>query len=281
MRKADLHIHTTVSDGRYSPSDVVREAVNRNLGMIAITDHDTFEGYFEANETAKDLDIEVIPGVEITSEFHDRECHLLAYGFDTENEEMVQFMQDQKMIRIDRAKKIVQNLKKLGFDVSYDEVRAEAGVKGVVARPHIAKVMIQKGYAANHREVFIRYLGNHAKAYYKCEYRTVKEIIDIVHSAGGIVILAHPGKNYSNNELKEFVDAGINGFEYIHPSHNYDLQRKYEQLAGEHGLLISGGSDFHGTKFEDQYNFGVIAINIQTARHVLAECHFDNHTVST
>lgn len=249
--------------------------------MISITDHDSFEGYFEALEEARGYDIEVIPGVEITSEFHGRECHVLAYGFDTENDEMIHFMHNQKKIRIDRAKKIVDNLNKLGFDVSYDEVRAEAGVNGVVARPHIAKVMIQKGYAANHREVFIRYLGNHAKAYHKCEYRTVKEIIDIVHAAGGIVILAHPGKNYSDNELKEFVDAGIDGFEYIHPSHNYKLQKKYEHLAGEYGLLISGGSDFHGTKFEDQYNFGVVAITVKTARHVLSECGIIDRAVSS
>lgn len=280
MRKADLHIHTTVSDGRLSASEIVAEAVKRELGIISITDHDSYEGYFEAVKAAELLDLEVVPGSEITSEFHERECHLLAYGFDVEDEGMVNLMKTQKFIRIGRAKKIIDKLNKLGFDVSYDEVRAEAGIKGVVARPHIAKVMIRKGYASNHREVFMRYLGNHAKAYHKCEYRSVKEIIDIIHNAGGVTILAHPGNNYSDKELREFIDYGIDGFEYIHPSHNYNLQRKYEQLTRENGLIKSGGSDFHGTKFDDHFNFGVVAINIQVARHVMASCNRNNRIVS-
>jgi predicted metal-dependent phosphoesterase TrpH len=268
LKKADLHIHTTASDGRLTPGEIVNLASQKDLEIISITDHDTIKGYKEALPEAEKSGIELIPGVEITSDYEDEECHLLAYCFDLDNEKLTDFLNAQSKIRIDRAGKIIERLNKLGFDITYDEVKAMAG-RGVITRPHIAAVMVEKGFVSNPKEAFIRYLGNHAPAYYKCDYKSVEEVIHLVHDANGVVILAHPSKNYSDSDLDNFIRLGIDGFEYIHPSHDYVLQKKYEQLAEKNNLLKTGGSDFHDTKFDDKLNFGVIAVNTSIAKHLV------------
>lgn len=280
MKKSDLHIHTTASDGKLTPKQIVELAQERELELISITDHDTIGGYEEAKTEGLKRGIEVIPGVEITSDFKDEECHILAYCFDLNDSNMLSFLNDQSLIRVERAQKIIKKLNKLGFDITFDEVRAMAG-KGVIARPHIAAVLVEKGYVANYREAFIRYLGNHAPAYYKCKYKSVEEIISIVHDAGGVVILAHPGTHYSDHDLHEFIEMGIDGFEYIHPSHNYLLQKKYERLADKYGLLKTGGSDFHDIRFDEKINFGVIAINTKIARRLLEFSDDSKHIHTT
>lgn len=268
MKKSDLHIHTTASDGNLTPIEIVQLAEDRDLEIISITDHDTIKGFEEAEKEGQKRNIKVIPGVELTADYNDEECHILAYCFDVSDKKFLSFLSDQNKIRKNRAQIIIKNLNKLGFDITYDEVKSYAG-RGVITRPHIASVLVDKGYVANFREAFIRYLGNHAPAYYKCEYKSVKTIISIVHEAGGVVILAHPGSNYSDEDLQNFIKMGIDGFEYIHPSHNYFLQKKYEHLAEKNNLLKTGGSDFHDKRLDDNVNFGVIAVNTRIARRLI------------
>lgn len=271
IQKADLHIHSTASDGRLTPTEVVGEAVKRGLSLIALTDHDTTAGFPEARREAGRLGIEMVTGVEITSEYKDTECHILAYCFDPSNPVITKLLDEQRRIRITRAKQIIGNLNKMGFDITYDEVWAQARHSNI-ARPHIASVMLDKGYAGNFGEVFTKYIGNNAPAYHKCSYKTVEEISVLVQRAGGCTILAHPGDNYTYDDIEYFMNVGIDGFEYIHPSHSYFLQKKFETLAETNHLLKTGGSDYHGTKFGDEYNFGTVAVNITNAYHMLDFC---------
>ena len=268
MRKADLHIHTTISDGRLTPKQVVREASLRNLGIIAITDHDTIDGIPEAQKVADEEGVDLITGAEVTVDFNGKECHVLLYGFPYDDPKVHKFLKEQQKIRVYRAQKIVGNLKKLGFDISFDEVLARAGLGASIARPHIASVMVEKGYAGNTREVFLRYLGNNRPAYFKCEYRSVSDVAELARDTGSVLVLAHPGVYYSDKDLQVMLNAGIDGVEYVHPSHPYELQKKYRTWAEKHDLLISGGSDYHGFRYDDECNFGIVAISLQEAQRV-------------
>lgn len=269
--KADLHLHSSASDGNLAPAEVVREAAKKGLALIALTDHDTTAGLEEAESEAEKQHIRLLNGVEITSDYCDKECHLLAYCFDPAHAKIKRLLSDQQKIRIHRAKKIIQNLNEMGFDITFDEVWSYARHNNI-ARPHIASVMLDKGYAGNIREAFIKYLGNDAPAYHKCNYKSVEEITLLIRQAGGCTVLAHPANNYTNDDLDYFIKAGIDGFEYIHPSHTYFLQKKYETLADRNGLIKTGGSDYHGFRIDDDYNLGTVAVNVTIAYHMLDFC---------
>ena len=259
LPKADLHIHTTCSDGKLTPVQAVELAKARKLSALSITDHDTFKGYFEALPKAGELDIELIPGVEITSLFNGRESHILAYYFDVDSNYFKNFFMAQKQVRKERIKLIITVLNERGIDVTYDEVWAEANGANI-GRPHLAKILIQKGYASNIHEAFIRYLSYARLGEIETGYPDYKEVIDIVKSVGGACILAHPGRLYSSSEIGIFIKAGIDGLECIHPSHNWEYQKKYSELATKHSLLMTGGSDYHGGKDLAYSHLGVVTI---------------------
>ncbi|MDI6401730.1 PHP domain-containing protein [Balneolaceae bacterium ANBcel3] len=259
MYKADLHIHTQASDGKLSPPQVVDEALSRGIDVIAITDHDTITGVSIARKHAKGTGLQVIQGVEISTLFNGRECHLLAYAFE-DDEVISKLLGDQKKRRIMRAREIIKNLNKMGFDITWDDVIGEAGLSSV-GRPHIARVLIKKGYAADIQEAFFRYLGNQSSAYHKIDYPLTEEAISYVHQAGGFAVLAHPGNHYTYIDLKNMMDAGLDGIECYHPSHNSSHQKKYLEYCENYGLMITGGSDFHG-KPSDYYHLGVIHCKI-------------------
>lgn len=258
--RADLHIHTTASDGKLTPSQVVALAVERRLDAIAITDHDSFSGVNEAEHAARNENLEIIRGAEVSTLFEGRECHLLAYAFD-DAELMQKLLGTQKTKRVVRAKAIIKKLNRLGFDITFDEVIGEAGTASI-GRPHIARILVKKGYAADHRDAFIRYLGNTAGAYHKIDYPDVSEAIECVKAAGGYSVLAHPASNYNFIELKQLKDLGLDGVECFHPSHNSYHQRRYLEYCDASDLMATGGSDFHGT-IADYYHFGVIHCNLE------------------
>ncbi|MEX0928376.1 MAG: PHP domain-containing protein [Balneolales bacterium] len=268
MSKADLHVHTTASDGTQTPEQVIKLAVEKGLSTIAITDHDTVSGYLSALPTAKQCNIKLLAGVEITCDYQDRECHLLAYCFDPDYPELKAMLANQKKIRIDRAHKMVRNLNKLGFDMDFEDVLAESG-KDSISRVHIAGVMVTKAYTADKKEAFDRYLGNDAPAYHKSVYRPVADVIGLIRKAGGLSVLAHPGTHYIYEDLRYFLNSGLDGIEYIHPSHNYELQKKYKDYAENFGLLLTGGSDFHGFRYNDFTNFGTICIDTDLSDKLL------------
>jgi len=268
VAKADLHIHTLESDGNMSPVDVVRLANKHGLEIISITDHDTVRGYWKALETAEELDINLLAGVEITSDFKGRESHLLAYCFDPEHEAIETLMAEHHKSRLERGKWIVGQLSKEGLDLDIEEVKAEA--KGAnIGRPHIAAVLVDKGYVASYKEAFIRYLSDSALGKIQNGYYDYRQAIQAVKEAGGAVVIAHPGNMYSNEELEDLVAAGVDGIEFIHPSHDYATQQRIGKFAEKHQLLVTGGSDYHGGNDDYQKFFGIVTLNTKYVHRLI------------
>lgn len=268
--KADLHIHTTCSDGHLSPEEVIKLAEMKNLAAVSITDHDTFEGYKIAKPIADKAGIELIPGVEVTTLFNGKEAHILAYYFETDTNYFGDFLNSQKSSRQTRIKGIVKTLNSKRIDVSYDEVWAEAD-GGNLGRPHIAKILIEKGYVSNFNEAFQLYLSNEKLGDIKNSYPDSEKAIQMIKNVGGAAILAHPGKLYSEKEIDEFIELGIDGLECIHPSHNYRKQAFYTRLCDQKSLLKTGGSDYHGGIESGHSNVGIVAIakkNIESMKRM-------------
>lgn len=260
--KADLHIHTLCSDGQLTPGEVVQYAKQKKLSCISITDHDTYEGYFKACEFVNGHSIELLSGVEISAIFGGRESHILAYCFDPEDPDFLKFINKQRLIRRRRIKMILNEISTKGIDVSYDEVFAEAN-GGNIGRPHIARVMMSKGYVGGFNEAFIRYLSNEKLGDIENAYLLYDEVIKKIKDAGGAAILAHPGLLYSDEDIDKFIKAGIDGIECLHPSHNSKLQNKYTEIAKKNLLLITGGSDFHGAKKDVDTHFANSTIHMK------------------
>lgn len=269
--KADLHIHTTASDGQATPEEIIDKAAENGLYAVSITDHDTYAGYHKAKARGTEKNVEVIPGMEITCDYNGRECHMLAYGFDIGSKELLSFVHQQKLRRNKRAKVMISNLNKLGFDISFDDVMAESGTLNI-SRNHLAAAMVSKGYETHKKAVFLKYLGDHASAYYKTEYAPLQEVIEIVKSCGGVAILAHPGLYFVEEDITNIIKAGIDGFECIHPSHNYMLQKRYTDICDEYRLLKTGGSDYHGHKKAEHNLFGTVAVEKNWVDRLLEVC---------
>lgn len=273
MGKADLHIHTNASDGDLSPEDLINKVAQKGLKTISITDHDTIKGYQQARELASENEIELIPGVEISTVWNGREIHVLAYAFDEEDEGFLKLIFNQKNARRKRMRDIVEVLKSEGIDIEYDEVRSESH-PGNIGRPHAASVLINKGYVASVSEAFIRYLSTDKIKEIKTEYADVDDVISTVHKAGGVMSIAHPGPLYSQNEVKELLQHPFDGIECIHPSHSYKVQKMFLDLAHTNNLLVTGGSDFHGsTKSEYDPYLGVVTISTQFVEALKRSAH--------
>jgi len=273
MGKADLHMHSTASDGKFAPARVVEIAYENGLETIALTDHDTLSGFVEAEKKAKLLDIEIISGIEITCMYRKREIHLLGYGFDTMDERMQLLTTKHQMARLKRACTIIDILNRQGLDIDIDEVKAEAASSGIsnIGRPHIARVLVRKQYVASVKEAFIRFLSDSVLNDLNPEYYTVEKAMETVKYAGGLVSLAHPNRSFSTEELNALVEMGLDGLEYLHPSHDFELQCFYEKFCNDHYLIKTGGSDFHGYG-KDQQSLGIIAVsqkNVQSLKKMI------------
>jgi len=247
----DLHIHTTCSDGSLTPSQVVQYAKEKDLKAIAITDHDTIDGNEEALKEGKRQDIEVIPGVEISVEYSPGSMHMLGYFITTDDTTLKEKLTLLQGSRADRNPKIIERLKELGLALTYDEVVQESG-GGQVGRPHIAQVLLKKGYVKNFQEAFDKYLGKGAPAYSDKFRFGAEEAITTIIDAGGIPVLAHPftlfckGSEELEALVKKLVSKGLQGIEIYYSEHNQRQISQYSKLAEQHNLAITGGSDFHG-----------------------------------
>jgi len=253
MRKvADLHVHTNVSDGTFTPERVVEYAKMQGLDAIAITDHDTCAAIAPAIMSAKDMDIEIIPGVELTAEIEDDEIHILGYFIDWQDEAFIRKLEELCRVREERARQILRKLSEQGIDVKYDDLLDIAGHgPGSVGRLHIANLLYKKGKVSCIKDAFTKYIGNDSPAYVKKFKLTPKEAVDMIKSVGGVAVLAHPKTiNTEARPLKDIVGAlageGIQGIEAYHSDHNAKNSREFKEMADELGLLITGGSDCHG-----------------------------------
>lgn len=240
----DLHAHSTASDGARRPAEVVAAAKACGLSAIALTDHDTTAGLDEAATAAAQLGIRLVRGVELSAVEGDVETHILGLHL-AEQGELEARLRGLREMRVNRATAIVARLNALGVPVTMDAVLREAA-GGAVGRPHVARAIVAGGWVGDMREAFDRYLGNHRPAFVPKEHLAIAEAIRLIHRAGGIAVLAHPGAALTRQRVEELVKAGLDGLEILHPSHSWDDSQRLDALATDLKLVRSGGSDWHG-----------------------------------
>jgi hypothetical protein len=256
MKTIDLHAHTTASDGSLTPTQLVQLAKDSGLSALAVTDHDTVAGYAEAFEAGKKLGVEVVPAVEISGIWPTGTLHMLGYLVDPKSPELLAALNELLEGRNTRNPRIIANLNKLGMAITIEEAAAQAGGK-VIGRPHIAKVLLAKGYVKTIQEAFDKYLADNAPAFENKEVMKPADAIASIHAAGGLAVLAHPNWLKCPDDAtieKAVVDlkaAGIDGVEVWHSDHKEHEEQLFARLAAKHGLLTSGGSDFHGASKGD------------------------------
>ena len=249
----DLHIHTTASDGSLTPTQVVQLARKKGFSLIAVTDHDTMGGVAEALEAGKKYNVDVVPGVEISSGVT-LEVHMLGYGMSPDHPVMKAMMEDMRAARVERMERIIENLQKMGVPITVEEVEAVAG--GAIGRPHIAQVLIAHGLVPDVRTAFREYIGVGAKAYVERRKMTSEQVIANIRDAGGVPVLAHGGLlRISEVELNQWIDSmakkGLMGLECYHNAHTPQMERLLRAAAERNRLLVTGGSDFHGASRPD------------------------------
>ncbi|RJP68392.1 MAG: PHP domain-containing protein [Ignavibacteriales bacterium] len=254
----DLHLHTNRSDGFYSPSDIVFKAKKVGLDIISITDHDNLAGIEEATEIGKQIGIEIIPGVEISTDLEDREVHLLGYFIDINNDELQKYLSFFRQERFNRASRIVKKLNNQGINISFDHVVSLAN-NSALGRPHIATALVESGYVSNFYEAFDRFIGNNCPAFERKIHVSPQSALKLISDAGGLSFIAHPGF-IPERILMSLINYGLDGIEVLHPSHNPSQVKSYRGIVNEYCLLASGGSDFHGGKRDDENNFGKFKI---------------------
>lgn len=248
--RADLHTHTTLSDGFNEPSDNVRMAKKIGLAALAITDHDSILGIDEAIHTAKELgNIEIIPGIEMSTLENGKEVHILGYFIDYKDKVFLQRVTESQKARANRNELMIEKLNELNIEITMAEVIAKIKRKETkIGRPHIAQVLVDKGVVKTTKEAFIYYLGKNGKAYANTIKISPSDSIDIIKAAGGVAVIAHPGIYNNDQMVIRLIEYGLAGLEVYHPDHSRSCEKKYLQLTEEYNILATGGSDFHGER---------------------------------
>ncbi len=251
MKIVDLHVHSNKSDGTCSPSELVDLAIQKGLSAFALTDHDTTAGLDEAIEYAKDRDIEVVPGIEFSTEYQGRDIHVLGLAIDYKAPVFADRLQAFVDSRIGRNRKMCRNLTEAGIDISYEKLMA-AYPGAVITRAHYARYLLDHGYVKSLPEAFERYVGDHCPYFVPREKVTPVQAVQLIRQAKGIPVLAHPtlyhmGKDALQKLVSSLTEAGLVGLEAVYSTYSAGEEREMRQLASRNGLLISGGSDFHGS----------------------------------
>ncbi len=243
----DLHVHTTASDGTLTPGDLVRMAVAKQLAAIAITDHDSVEGIADALSVARQArpSTTVIPGVELSAVHDGRDVHLLGYFVDHTDEELVRHLSDLRGARLARARAIVEALSDAGYAISLDDVLTLSD-GGAVGRSHVARALVLHGHADDVADAFRRLLGRGRPFYVPKDVRTPSEVLAVILEAGGVAVLAHPGVTAVDDLIPGLVREGLAGLEAYHPEHDDTQRDRYLELAASLGLIVTGGTDYHG-----------------------------------
>ena len=243
----DLHSHTTASDGTFSPAQLVEEAGRAGLRILGITDHDTFSGHDEALPLAHVAGLELVCGIELSTKLHGHSVHLLGYFLSPDRlGDFRTWIADLQASRRDRNVRLVARLRELGVNITLEEVQARGG--GMTGRPHFAQVLLEKGYVSSMQQAFDDYLDESAKGYVTRREPQFAEAVQHIRSAGGIASLAHPIRIQEDIAaiLPELCAAGLNALEAYHSDHSPEQTSLYLQLATQHRLKVTGGSDFHG-----------------------------------
>lgn len=245
MTRADLHSHSSASDGTLSPAAVVARAATRGLTVLALTDHDSTDGLAEAHVAASEHGITLVPGIEVNARWDGREVHVLGYFIDETSDALQRALDAIRRERDDRIPMMVERLREIDVHVSVDDVRAMALGRSV-GRPHVAEALVRAGYASSVDDAFGRYLARGRPAYIEGHHVSPKEAIELIRAAGGVPVLAHPALLDRDADLGALVDDGLAGIEAIYPLHDEGRTQTYIELCERYDLVITGGSDFHG-----------------------------------
>ena len=249
----DLHAHTTASDGSLSPTELVHKAVAARLAALAVTDHDTIGGLAEAQGEASRVGLDLVTGVELSVEDAGGRFHLLGYLFRSDDGPMQSALTQLRTQRAARNEQIAERIKELGLPVTMDDVRAEAGDGDVIARPHFAQALLKKGVVNSVQDAFDRYLATGKPLYQPKEVLSPADAIAMIHAAGGLAVMAHPGlvplsATGLDKRVTELTEsAGMDGIEAYYSQHGQADTERFLALAARLNLLVTGGSDFHGT----------------------------------
>lgn len=255
---ADLHLHTVFSDGTYKPEELVEKAYKTGLSAIAVVDHDTVAGVSLSIAAARERNIEVIPGIELTAEYDGLEVHILGYLLDYKHEELLGTLDALGENRRARVYKILDKLNELGIKLDPQAV-FDLASHGTAGRLHIARVMEKAGVVRSTAEAFHRYIGDNCPAYV-CGFRfSPLQAIELIKKFSGIAVLAHPYLLHNDALILEFIKCGIQGIEVYYPEHTQSMINLYLGLAKEHGLLVTGGSDCHG-KAKTEVKIGMVKL---------------------
>ena len=254
-RIVDLHVHSTESDGTLTPKDLVAEAKKAGLAAFALTDHDTCQGVCKAMPLAASAGIELIPGIELSTDYHGKEVHIVGLYIAIETEQLLKKTAEYRKCRSERNALMVEALQKEGLSITMEELVAE-NPDCVITRDNIARFLYEHGQIKSVREAFDRYIGDHCKCYVGRLKVASTDAVRLIKEAGGTAILAHPLLyGLSNTNLQKMIDelkpAGLDGLEAIYSTYTTGEEQQMKRLARENGLLISGGSDFHGSNKPD------------------------------
>lgn len=278
--RADLHCHTTCSDGSMTPVQLVQKAIDSGLQGLSITDHDTVAAYKSALPLAEKLGLEMIPGVEFSAAWaaktgfdnSEEHVHILAYAFDLHHPDLSTFCEKQSQRRLKRNRDILRKLREHGMPLEEEELLKLGNPevdpsKRVYARPHIAKLLIDKGYASSMMEVFHKWIGEGKCCYAPGENATVEDTLDLIHHIGGVAIIAHPHLIRKQKNLRRLLEMNFDGIEGYYALFPKDVQQKWVEIGTKKGWIVTGGSDFHG-EAKPHIPLGCSWVNEETFRRL-------------
>ena len=245
MAFVDLHLHSRYSDGTYAPEEVAAQARRYELAAIALTDHDSVEGCADAERACRALGVEFVVGIELTAEQEGNELHILGYGFDPQNARLLMEIARFQEVRQNRVREMVERLNRIKVPLAVDAVFALANCRAP-GRPHVARALVAAGLCRNVDEAFERFLKKHRPAWVPKFKMSGEKALELIHQAGGVAVLAHPGLNHTDEVIPGMVAAGLDGIECFHTKHSTTTAEYYLQLADRFNLLVTGGSDCHG-----------------------------------
>jgi len=271
MSQVDLHVHSTVSDGKYSPKDIIEKAAALGLKVISLTDHDSVDGIFPANAAAETYpDLILIPGVEISTDTSDGEVHILGYFIDYNSNTLKAALERFRNSRIGRAKGMIARLADLGITIDWERVLELAG-EGSIGRPHIARAMQEKGYISSFEEAFDKYIGYGKPAYVERDKMTPSEAVELVLKSEGLPVLAHPfTTGNAEKTAGELKQAGLAGIEAYYKDNTPEQTAMMLEMAERYGLLATGGSDFHGIEHGNDAMLGSVDVPLEAAERLIA-----------
>ncbi len=271
MSRIDLHIHSTASDGRFSPAEIISKAAALGLTVIALTDHDTVDGIIPALEAARSFQqLKMIPGIEISTDISHGEVHVLGYFIDYTQTEFQTNLSRMRNSRLTRAQGMIDRLKKLGVTIEWDRVQQIAG-RGSIGRPHVAQALLEKGYIGSIKEAFTRYIGRDGPAYVEREKMTPAEAVALIQKAKGLPVLAHPFTAGDTEALViELKAAGLDGLEAYYGGYTAQEISRLVSLARKYRLITTGGSDYHGLDDSAETMMGDVNVPEEAVEQLIA-----------